>query len=105
QKTPYILEALKDTAAPIIAATDFMKVVSDQLSPWLPGRLTSLGTDGFGRSENREHLRRHFENDGESIVAAALSRLSRDGKFDPAAAQQAILDLGLDPDKKDAQRA
>ncbi|MEP6540074.1 MAG: pyruvate dehydrogenase (acetyl-transferring), homodimeric type [Bryobacteraceae bacterium] len=105
QKTPYILAALKDTTAPIIAATDFMKVVSDQLAPWLPGRLTSLGTDGFGRSDNREHLRRHFENDAESIVAAALSRLAHDGKFDSAAAQQAILDLGLDPDKKDAQRA
>ena len=105
QKTPYILEVLKGTEAPIIAATDFMKVVSDQLAPWLPGRLTSLGTDGFGRSDNREHLRRHFENDAESIAAAALSRLAHDGKFEPAAAQQAILDLGLDPEKKDAQRA
>ena len=105
QKTPYILEALKGTEAPIVAATDFMKVVSDQLAPWLPGRLTSLGTDGYGRSDNREHLRRHFENDAESIAAAALSRLAHDGKFDPAAAQQAILDLGIDPEKKDAQRA
>ena len=105
QKIPYILEALKGTDAPIIAATDFMKVMSDQLAPWLPNRLTSLGTDGFGRSDNREHLRRHFENDAESIAAAALSRLAHDGKFDPAAAQQAILDLGLDPEKKDAQRA
>ena len=82
-----------------------MKVVSDQLAPWLPGRLTSLGTDGYGRSDNRAHLRRHFENDAESIAAAALSRLAHDGKFDPAAAQQAILDLGIDPEKKDAQRA
>ena len=105
QKTPYILEALKGTETPIIAATDFMKVVSDQPAPWLPGRLTSLGTDGFGRSDNREHLRRHFENDAESIAAAAISRLARDGKFEPAAAQQAILDLGLNPEKKDAQRA
>ena len=48
---------------PIIAATDYMKIVADQISPWLPGRLTALGTDGFGRSENREHLRRFFEVD------------------------------------------
>jgi pyruvate dehydrogenase E1 component len=104
-RTPYILEALKNTKAPIVAATDFMKVISDQLSPWLPGRLVSLGTDGYGRSDNREHLRRHFENDAESIAAAAISRLARDGKFDAAKAQQAILDLGIDPEKKDAQRA
>jgi pyruvate dehydrogenase E1 component len=82
-----------------------MKVFADQLSPWLPGRMVSLGTDGFGRSDNREHLRRHFENDGESIAAAAISRLARDGKFDAKKAQQAITDLGIDPDKKDAARA
>jgi pyruvate dehydrogenase E1 component len=105
QKTPYILEALKGTEAPIVAATDFMKVFADQLAPWLPGRLVSLGTDGYGRSDNREHLRRHFENDAESIAAAAISRLAHDGKFDTAKAQQAIQDLGIDPDKKDAQRA
>ena len=59
----------------------------------------------FGRSDNRAHLRRHFENDAESIAAAAISRLAHDGKFDKAKAQQAILDLGIDPDKKDAQLA
>ena len=58
---------------PIVAATDYMKIVADQVAPWLPGRLTSLGTDGFGRSDNRQHLRRHFEVNAESIAAAALS--------------------------------
>ena len=67
---------------PIVAATDYMKVVADQIAPWLPGRLESLGTDGFGRSDNREYLRRHFEVNAESIAAAALSRLARDGQFD-----------------------
>jgi pyruvate dehydrogenase E1 component len=71
-----------------------MKVVPDQLSPWLPGRLVSLGTDGFGRSDNRQHLRRFFEISSEAIVAATLSRLARDGKFDQAQAAQAIRDLG-----------
>jgi pyruvate dehydrogenase E1 component len=74
-----------------------MKIVADQIAPWLPGRLTALGTDGFGRSENREHLRRFFEVDAASIAAAALSRLALWKRFDPARAQQAIADLGLNP--------
>lgn len=78
-----------------------MKIVPDQIAPWLPGRLVSLGTDGFGRSENREHLRKHFENDAASIAAAALSRLARDGKFDAAKAAAAIAELGIDPDSAD----
>jgi len=78
-----------------------MKVVPDQIAPWLPGRLTSLGTDGFGRSENREHLRKHFEVGAEAIVAAALARLARDGKFDKQKATAAVIDLGLHPDSPD----
>jgi pyruvate dehydrogenase E1 component len=93
ERTPYILEVLKGSEGPIIAASDYMKAVPDQLSPWLPNRLVSLGTDGFGRSDNREHLRRHFEVDAESIVAAALSKLAREGKFDGAAAERALADL------------
>ena len=56
----------------IIAASDYMKVVPDQLAPWLGTRLVTLGTDGFGRSDNREHLRRHFEVNAESIATAAF---------------------------------
>jgi pyruvate dehydrogenase E1 component len=86
---------------PIVAATDYMKIVADQIAPWLPGRLTALGTDGFGRSENREHLRRFFEVDAASIAAAALSRLAVWGRFSPERAQQAIVDLGLDASSLD----
>jgi pyruvate dehydrogenase E1 component len=100
-RRPYILEALNGSELPIVAATDYMKVVPDQLSPWLPGRLVSLGTDGFGRSENRQHLRRFFEVSSEAIAAAALSRLSRDGKFDAGQAAAAVRDLGLEPDSAD----
>jgi pyruvate dehydrogenase E1 component len=82
-----------------------MKVVPDQLAPWLPNRLTSLGTDGFGRSDNREHLRRHFEVNAESIAAATLSRLARDGKFDAKKAQEAFSELGIDTEKVDAAHA
>src|SRR5436305_6133404 len=82
EKRPYVLTALDGAEGPIVAATDYMKIVPDQLAPWLGGRLLSLGTDGFGRSDNREFLRRHFEVDASSIAAAAVSQLARDEKFD-----------------------
>jgi len=101
ERVPYIVEALKGARGPIIAASDYMKVVPDQVAPWLTGRLETLGTDGFGRSDNREYLRRHFEINAESIVTAALSRLSRDGKFDAAKAKAAFADLGVETEKID----
>jgi pyruvate dehydrogenase E1 component len=101
ERTPYIVEALQGADGPIVAASDYMKVVADQLSPWLAGRLESLGTDGFGRSDNREYLRKHFEINAESIAAAALSRLARDGKFDARKARAALVDLGLDSERRD----
>jgi pyruvate dehydrogenase E1 component len=67
--------------------------------------MVTLGTDGFGRSDNREHLRRHFEVNAESIAAAALSRLARDGKFDMKKAQKAFAELNVNVDKKDPARA
>jgi pyruvate dehydrogenase E1 component len=106
-KQPYIVTALNDAKAegPIIAATDYMKAVPDQLAPWLSTRLLTLGTDGFGRSDNRKYLRRHFEINAESIAAAALSRLARDGKFDAQRAQQALQELDVNPEKVDPARA
>ncbi len=101
EKKPYIVTAIEGAKGPIIAATDYMKVVPDQLAPWLDSRLVTLGTDGFGRSENRQHLRRFFEVSAEAIVAATLARLARDGKFDKAQAQQAIADLGIDAEAPD----
>ena len=104
-KQPYILGALDGAVGPIVAATDFMKVVPDQLAPWLLDRLVSLGTDGFGRSDNREYLRRHFEVSAESIAAATLSRLARDGKFDVKKAEEAFAELGVDTERSDPARA
>ena len=101
ERTPYIVQALEGAEGPIIASTDYMKAVPDQLAPWLPGRLVSLGTDGFGRSENREHLRSHFETGAEAIVSAALSRLARDGKFNRKRAKAAVTELGLNPERPD----
>ncbi|HUP03707.1 MAG TPA: pyruvate dehydrogenase (acetyl-transferring), homodimeric type [Bryobacteraceae bacterium] len=94
-RTPYIVNALKGAKGPIVAATDYMKVVPDQIAPWLPGRMETLGTDGFGRSDNREYLRKHFEINAAAIAATALSRLARDGKFDKAKAKAAFADLGV----------
>ncbi|MBZ5566312.1 MAG: pyruvate dehydrogenase (acetyl-transferring), homodimeric type [Acidobacteriia bacterium] len=104
-RKPYLLTALEGAAGPIIAATDYMKIVPDQLAPWLPDRLVSLGTDGFGRSDNRQHLRRHFEVNAESIAAAALARLARDGQYDAARVQNALAELGVNPEKIDPARA
>jgi pyruvate dehydrogenase E1 component len=101
EKTPYIVSALSKAKGPIIAATDYMKALPDLLAPWLTGRLLSLGTDGFGRSDNREHLRRHFEVNAESVVAATLSKLARDGKFDAKKAQKAMAELGVDTERGD----
>lgn len=105
EKKPYILTALNGSKGPIIAASDYMKSMPDMLAPWLLNRLVSLGTDGFGRSDNREHLRSHFEVNAESVVAATLSRLARDGKFEAAKAQKALADLGIDTEKGDPAKA
>ena len=98
----YLQEQIDATEGPIIAASDYMRILPDQLGPWLKGRLFSLGTDGMGRSESRENLRRHFEIDAESIVVATLYKLMLDGKYDGAAVAQAIKDLGISPEKKSA---
>jgi pyruvate dehydrogenase E1 component len=105
EKVPYVLTALGNSAGPIIATSDYMKSVPDLLSPWLPSRLVTLGTDGFGRSDNREHLRRHFEVSAEAIVGATLSKLAREGKFKAKAAQKAMAELGLNVEAADPARA
>jgi pyruvate dehydrogenase E1 component len=105
EKKCYVETLLEGTKGPIIAASDYMKSVPDGLSPWLGGRLVTLGTDGFGRSDNREHLRRHFEVSAEAIVGATLSQLARDGVYDANKAQATMSELGLDVEAKDPARA
>ncbi|WP_263418516.1 pyruvate dehydrogenase (acetyl-transferring), homodimeric type [Terriglobus albidus] len=105
EKKPYLLEALGNAQGPIVAASDYMKVMPDALAPWLGQRLVALGTDGFGRSDNREYLRAHFEIGAKDIVAAALSKLVRDGKVKAKTALKAFADLGINTEKKDAARA
>ncbi|MHC4470410.1 MAG: transketolase-like TK C-terminal-containing protein, partial [Planctomycetota bacterium] len=96
-RTPFVAEALDGSEGPVVAATDFMRLVADQIAPWVPG-LLSLGTDGFGRSDNRAHLRDFFENDAKAIAAAALAGLARCGRLDGKRAARALRGLGVEPD-------
>ena len=100
-KRPYIQQVLEGTEGPIVAASDYLKAVQDQIAQWLPGRYLSLGTDGFGRSDNRQYLRQHFEVNAAAIAGAALSSLARAGKFDAKRAARALTDLGIDTEKVD----
>jgi pyruvate dehydrogenase E1 component len=84
-----------------IAVSDYMKSNQEQIQRWVPGGLTPLGTDGFGRSENRASLRRFFEVDAECITAAALDQLARRGEIKTTLVEKAIKELGIDPEKPD----
>ncbi|MDX1387326.1 MAG: pyruvate dehydrogenase (acetyl-transferring), homodimeric type, partial [bacterium] len=100
-RVPYITRLLSKEPGPFIAAGDYMKSVSEQIARWVPGGLFSLGTDGFGRSEDRPNLRRFFEVDAEHIVLAALHQLAKEGKVSNQEVQKAIVELGLNPEKPD----
>jgi pyruvate dehydrogenase E1 component len=104
-KTCYVQQMLGQTSGPIVAVSDYMHLVAEQIAKWLPRRITTLGTDGFGRSESREALRRHFEVDAEHVVFATLSTLVRDGQLDRKIIPQAIKTLGIDPEKPDPVKA
>ncbi len=97
----YITEQLSGSSGVYVAASDYMKVLPESIAKWLPGRLISLGTDGFGRSESRRALRDFFEVDERFVTLAALSGLAQDGKLKPALVAQAIRKLDIDPNKVD----
>jgi pyruvate dehydrogenase E1 component len=99
RRVPYITQTLKDIPGPFVAASDYMKVLPESVARWVPGRLVSLGTDGFGRSENRAALRDFFEVDAKHIVLATLSALARENQISIEVVQQAVKDLGINPEK------
>ena len=94
---PYVRQCLGDRVGPFVAATDYMKIVPDQIREWVPGRYVVLGTDGYGRSDARAALRRHFEVDRYHIAVAALKALADDGKLDVKTVHAAMQKFGIDP--------
>jgi pyruvate dehydrogenase E1 component len=98
-RMPYVQQLLKDREGPVIAATDYMRVVPDQIRQWVGGRYVTLGTDGYGRSDSRAALRKHFEVDRNYIAIAALKSLADEGKVDQKTVIAAMQKLGVDPSK------
>jgi pyruvate dehydrogenase E1 component len=97
-RVPYVTRMLAKAEGPVIASSDFMKSLPDMIARWVGHPFVPLGTDGFGRSDTRESLRRHFEIDAEHIVVATLHALAQEGKVTPAAVDQAFRKFEIDPD-------
>ncbi|MBI1797198.1 MAG: pyruvate dehydrogenase (acetyl-transferring), homodimeric type [Candidatus Eisenbacteria bacterium] len=104
-RVPYVTKALESTAGPVVASSDYVKALPDMISRWVRQPFVTLGTDGFGRSDTREALRRHFEIDAEHIVVATLSALHQQGQIPAGVVARAIADLKLDAEKTDPIQA
>jgi len=99
QKVPYVTQCLKDAPGVLVAASDYCKVLPDSIDQWAPRKIRSLGTDGFGRSEDRAALREFFEVDARFVAIATLAELLKEGQIDAKVVAKAIKDLGVNPDK------
>ena len=95
-REPYVTSVLADAPGPVVAVSDWIKAVPDQIARWVPGTFTSLGTDGFGFSDTRPAARRFFHVDAESITVAVLWELARSGAVDADLPAQAIAKYRLD---------
>jgi len=98
-REPYVSQCLKNAPGVLVAASDYVKAMPGAIDRWLPRPLTTLGTDGFGRSETRAALRDFFEVDHRYVIVATLGALARDGKIEMAAVQEAIKALGINAEK------
>jgi pyruvate dehydrogenase E1 component len=98
-RKPFVQQLLEKETGPFLAVSDYMKIVPDQIAKWVPGGLTTLGTDGFGRSETRANLRRFFEIDAECAVLGVLHALALRGAISRQSVARAIEDLKIDPEK------
>ncbi len=94
-RTPLVTQRLSNAPGPVVAVSDYMRAVPDQISRWVPGRWLSLGTDGFGRSDTREQLRKFFETDAAHVVIAVLSELCATGKVADGVVADAISRFGI----------
>jgi len=104
-RVPFVTSALADALGPVVAVTDFMKAVPDQVGRWVPHPFIPLGTDGFGRSDTRANLRRHFETDAAHVVVATLSGLMATGEAKESEVADAIARYGIAPDAVDPRLA
>jgi pyruvate dehydrogenase E1 component len=98
-RVPYLTQCIGDAQGVFVAATDYLKTLPNMISKWMPRRMATLGTDGFGRSEGRASLRDFFEVDAKFIVLAALHELALDGKIEASVVEKAISELGINPEK------
>ncbi|MGB7471603.1 MAG: pyruvate dehydrogenase (acetyl-transferring), homodimeric type [Candidatus Acidiferrum sp.] len=98
-RVPYLTECLADAPGVLVAASDYLKTLPNMVSKWMPRRLASLGTDGFGRSEGRASLREFFEVDARFITLATMHELYTDGKIEKSVVDRAIKELGINPEK------
>ncbi len=98
-RTAYVAQCLEGRTGPVVAATDYMRIFADQIRPWVPRRYTVLGTDGFGRSDTREQLRRFFEVNRHYVAVAALKALAEEGAIPAVTVSQAIAKYGIDPER------
>ena len=98
-RVPYITQCLEGHTGPVIAATDYIQLYADKVRKWIPARYEVLGTDGFGRSDTRAQLRKHFEVNAVHIVVAALKALADEGSIDAVTVAEAIDKYGIDPEK------
>jgi pyruvate dehydrogenase E1 component len=96
---PYVTQCVADALGVIVAATDYLKTLPNMISKWMPRRMATLGTDGFGRSEGRASLRDFFEVDAKFIALATLHELALDGKIEASVVEKAIGELGINPEK------
>ena len=96
EQVPFVTEQLKDTPGPVVAVSDFMRAVQDQIARWVPNDYTSLGTDGWGLADTRAAARRHFHVDAESIVVATLSALAKRGDVKPEVVAEAAKKYRID---------
>jgi pyruvate dehydrogenase E1 component len=97
-RTPLVTSLLSDTPGPVVAVSDFMRAVPEQIARFVPTSFTALGTDGYGRSDDRDALRSFFETDAPNLVIAVLTELAQDGTVGRQTLVDAVEHYGIDVD-------
>jgi pyruvate dehydrogenase E1 component len=104
-RVPYVSQCLAGQKGPVVAATDYIQLYADKIRKWVPARYEVLGTDGFGRSDTRAQLRKHFEVNRYHVAVTALKALVDEGELEAATVAEAIAKYGIDPEKTNPLRA